>query len=457
MTPPPATTRKLSRALVLSLAALLLLGLIFGWSIYNQRQADKIIAAKLAAIRAQGFPTTGAELDAWYPEPLVQDNAALVFNTAFAQVIGLPPSTPWFDSQSSSNILSRTNPIPTVARAQLATLLSSNQAPLKLLHEGALLPSSRYPVNLSAGFNISLTHLTELRDAVRLLTYESLDHALENRTAASLESLIVSLRVGHSLSNEPSLISSLTQCSAYGQTVSAAENILNRSKFDLSTVKPLQEELLRAERSLHLHRAFAGERANGLDAFGNSVFIFAGANNSHGVTPRPSFGDTLTAAVYDALLKDSDLRAYLEVMDLYVSACTNEVSRLNPALKAAGAEFDKKLTQQKTWRMLLTGMLLPSLERAGERHVTTIARLRLTSLALSLQSGPLPESLSVDVPLDPFDAKPLRYRRTETGFQIWSIGPDCIDQGGLIKPRNATNDAYDLVFTVEKPSPPANP
>ncbi|MEI2727116.1 MAG: hypothetical protein V9H26_27560 [Verrucomicrobiota bacterium] len=57
------------------------------------------------------------------------------------------------------------------------------------------------------------------------------------------------------------------------------------------------------------------------------------------------------------------------------------------------------------------------------------------------------------VPADPFTGEPLRYRRTDKGFVIYSVDRDGLDNGGLEKPLKAkfsdpTN--YDLTFTVER-------
>jgi hypothetical protein len=64
-----------------------------------------------------------------------------------------------------------------------------------------------------------------------------------------------------------------------------------------------------------------------------------------------------------------------------------------------------------------------------------------TAIALRLyrkEHGRYPENLSAlvprylpSVPADPFDGKPLRYRREGTGFRLWSIGPDRKDDGGV--------------------------
>ena len=57
------------------------------------------------------------------------------------------------------------------------------------------------------------------------------------------------------------------------------------------------------------------------------------------------------------------------------------------------------------------------------------------------------------MPADPFTGEPLRYRRTDIGFVIYSVDRDGLDNGGLEKPLKAkfsdpTN--YDLTFTVER-------
>jgi hypothetical protein len=68
-------------------------------------------------------------------------------------------------------------------------------------------------------------------------------------------------------------------------------------------------------------------------------------------------------------------------------------------------------------------------------------RLLLTAIALErfrVRRGAYPESLDLlipellsSVPLDFMDGQPLRYRRTEDGhFLLYSIGVDCIDDGG---------------------------
>jgi hypothetical protein len=89
-----------------------------------------------------------------------------------------------------------------------------------------------------------------------------------------------------------------------------------------------------------------------------------------------------------------------------------------------------------------------------------------TALAIEryrLKYGRLPDSLDrlvgefIDkVPLDPFDGKPMRYRKLEGdgGYTLYIIGEDGVDDGGLGRKQMAEKtgekhpESYDWPFTV---------
>ena len=69
-----------------------------------------------------------------------------------------------------------------------------------------------------------------------------------------------------------------------------------------------------------------------------------------------------------------------------------------------------------------------------------------------LDHGALPESLDVltpkyieAVPVDPFDGHTIRYRLTDTGFMVYSVGDNRVDDGGVDDMRTG-----DVVFTVKR-------
>ncbi len=110
-----------------------------------------------------------------------------------------------------------------------------------------------------------------------------------------------------------------------------------------------------------------------------------------------------------------------------------------------------------------SSMILPAVANAIVRDATTLSRIRLAQTALAIeryraQHNRPPENL-MDLtpaflsilPIDSFTGEPLRYRRMDNGFVIYSVGRDGFDNGGLEMPLNAkSNDIgnYDLTFTV---------
>jgi hypothetical protein len=49
-------------------------------------------------------------------------------------------------------------------------------------------------------------------------------------------------------------------------------------------------------------------------------------------------------------------------------------------------------------------------------------------------------------PIDPFDGKPMRYKLTEPGYIVYSIGEDGTDEGGL---EMGGGTPHDRPFIVE--------
>ena len=90
-------------------------------------------------------------------------------------------------------------------------------------------------------------------------------------------------------------------------------------------------------------------------------------------------------------------------------------------------------------------------------------RLALTALAVESfrnETRRLPEYLEElapkyfeEVPEDPFTGSELKYRRTEKGYVVYSVGPDRQDNGGLEKAdkkQSGDKRSYDITFTVER-------
>jgi hypothetical protein len=105
-------------------------------------------------------------------------------------------------------------------------------------------------------------------------------------------------------------------------------------------------------------------------------------------------------------------------------------------------------------------LMMPMMGRFGEGSWRNQAYLRCAIVALAVERyrlvhGTWPDSLTSlvpeflsKVPLDPYDAKPLRYRRLEEGVVIYSVGPDEEDNSGKIDRQNPTKAGTDLGFQL---------
>ena len=59
--------------------------------------------------------------------------------------------------------------------------------------------------------------------------------------------------------------------------------------------------------------------------------------------------------------------------------------------------------------------------------------------------GPLLPKCLAAIPIDPFSNQPLVYRRSDTGYLLYSVGPDGEDNGGHFGSWSDTNSrGYDL-------------
>ena len=89
-------------------------------------------------------------------------------------------------------------------------------------------------------------------------------------------------------------------------------------------------------------------------------------------------------------------------------------------------------------------------------NIRYAANLEVAQTAIAAQkykknTGSLPKNLTdltpkylKELPIDPFDGKPLRYKKSEKGFTIYSIGENKIDEGGLKGKRSAGDITFQI-------------
>jgi hypothetical protein len=412
---------------------------------------------RLDAVRAAGYPVTFAELDAWYKDVPYGENAAEYVLDAIACLQTLEKERqqqlPWFNRDKMP---ARTEPLSDATVVGIVELLEKNQEALEYLHRAGVLQRSRYPIDLTKGHATLLPHLSDLRSMVRLLCLEAILHAERHEQVAAAKALVSALGVANTEAATPVLISQMVRQSGQGIALVALERLLNRTDFDEEHLAGLYETVATAYDPNAIARGFVGERC--------MVIAVLGDPRSTGLSFEPivaSEGPSLLQlhAARAVGLTDRLLAQYIAYVDRSLEAL-----KLPPhkRLKAVGP-LEREHSEMREAHPDLT-WTMPTLARFLRNDLAHMTKLEVAGVALAIEryrlaNDQLPDQLTdllpqflQSVPLDPYDGHPLRYRRLDPGFVVYSIGKDGIDDGGKEQPkkrRGQDEPNYDITFIVE--------
>ena len=326
------------------------------------------------------------------------------------------------------------------------------------------LPASRYPVDCTRLMNTPLPHLSRLKNLAQLYQYAAFLAMQSGRLDRASSNIVTKLALARTLDNEPCLISQLVRLKMIKMAFATLERRANTGALSATEVTNLTAAFAKA-RTTHLAtHALIGERAMTIPYFRMTRAEAARLKTrKDGDEPR---NDSPLAYDGPAILKligyyELDFGSYLAGMSKGI-----EIAGRTPPANLAASRYFAHAGEESTKRhRAVSGRLLSAYTGVAARGNEAIAwqRLAVTALAIEQfrnQNGRLPEKLLELRPQfrfkeaeDPFAGNALRYRRTETGYVLYSVGGDGRDDGGLVESeRKESSDgkSYDLSFTVER-------
>jgi hypothetical protein len=446
------TTPRKHRRLRVSHVLIILLLVCVGFYVYYRLNLKSELRARIDAIRAAGYPVTCAELDKWYTIPGNAENAAYTITDAFSYL------KQWDKDESKplpvigkAKLPPRTEPLPNEMKTLIAQYVDDNNEALKLLHAAASIQHSRYPIDLSAGFETNVHNLSELRGAVFLLKLEAILHADNGDSESAVRATKSCFGVARSLAKEPVMVSQLVCSSCQNVAVTIIEYCINRTELSDEQLVELIECVNNAEAICDMSCALVGERC--------MVISFFKAPES--VNPDLIIGIPFRPILklYKAVgLADADEIIYLDLMEGYVKSAQLPPHQRQEAIKA----IDAKLKSTSQIHILLH-TFTPSISRINSIELRNIAQLRTARVGIAIEryrltAGRLPDTLADlvptylnVVPTDPVDGKNLRYKKLKAGFAVYSIGEDLSDDGGKeMERRTKESPNWDVTFIVER-------
>jgi hypothetical protein len=461
--------------------AFILLGLVALYFVYHL-VLSLVIQERINSIRRAGFPATCAELDKWYVQPPAGQNAADIYAEAFTHFetwtnkltkSSIPADFVTNDCHSPPKVKHdllpvvgmaelppRTEPLPAGMQQLVAEYLSDNSEALRLLHRAGSMKSCRYPIDLTKGIEGALGPLSSLRQAERLLYLETILNSDRQQPQEAVESVIASLGVSRSLNQEPRLISYFVQLACQVMSLDGLERVLNRVPLTDEQLAKLAVAIEESENQRALTRALVGERCCGDDLFQRLRSGKIPLNDIDSLLDEETFWIRPLLPLYKgASLLDLDEIAFLDIMDQFVKTAQLPL----PESVAAASTVGDKVNHLPRWHALsrmLTGALDGTIKHTGRYD----AKIRDTQAAIAVEryrvaNGRLPDRLGdlvptflSDVPADPFDGRPLRYKTLAKGYVVYSVGEDREDNGGTEKNSNGSmyGKGTDITFTVER-------
>jgi hypothetical protein len=432
--PRPRRRRWLRRIVVILLLALIGLGVR---SYYSHRKTVTGLEAALAELDREEPGWRLKDIEAARAVVPDSENGALcVAETSKL----LPPKWP---SEELDRQFSDVPPPEQLGPADYADLckeLDALRPAMEEAHKLAMRPNGRYKVTyLRNTFNTLLKDQAELRRVAKLLTYDALRQAQAGDLKAALASCRATLNAGRSVGDEPFMVSLILRTACVSAACQTAERVLAQGE-------PAPDDLLALQRLLRheaahpaLWIATRGERALMQEMFDalecGDVRMSQLAEHDH--TP-PSWQERY----FGWHLQDhfrSEHPVYLSMMTRRVAEVQLPPHEQGPTEQAFAAEAPALPKEA-----VLTRLFLPAVEKVGSVERRRLANVHCLGVAVAAECyrrehGAWPESLEklvpsqlAEVPLDPYDGEPLRYRRLADGVVVYCVGDDGADDDGTL-------------------------
>lgn len=420
------------------------------------------VEAELEAVKAARLPLTLAELDDWGPLVPDDQNASLVIQKAMWKARGLPPTPRGVAGAGKLEWPQPLQSLPPAQQARVTAWVTTNREALILLETAAAMPNCRHHVFWGQTWPSAAMWQTFGRIGTfsEVLPYDALLRCDADDVPGALQCVHTMLGLAHALSQDPLLAAQTHRRNFLAAAVRVTERILNRHALTADQLQLLRRRFREAELATPnaLARAFVGERCLFLAedrALGRQSPFLASA---------PSGLPKLQAEAVEFIgeasgFRDYGRRQYLVAIRACITNATHLAAGASPDLYTASDASASRVrpigrTQVAAMEFYWKRFLLLELEG--------MARLRLVQTALALEESrsrhgsPLPDALGNlrdlegETGRDPFLAGPLHYVRLQSGYLLYSVGQDRLDDLGNDPGPNSRppTERRDIAFRV---------
>lgn len=423
-----ATQKRRFWWLLLGTSLFCLLSVVAGGWLWNFQQTRRVRAI-LENAKSRGEPIATTELNEFYRQPKLEDDASPLW------IEGMKPLTQAGHSSDAGAVplLAEHSIHLWMTQEPLRELLGGEKiyldkyaTSLEKFHQAAAKGgAARLPVDFTPGAATLLPYTQATREAARLLQLDIVIKSKQNDVRGMANSLRTLLVLSRCLENEPTTVSQLVAMAIDRLGDEALAATICQFEFLEDELNEFERIIRKRDERKRINRALAGERVLAITAFEN-----------------PSSLDSQAPKLF--VLK-SDLAIYLEHLEMLTAAAKLEFP---DAIAAAKAAQDQLATQTTGGLAMLTSRLAKTLDFDFKKNLfqTTahsIAKNSAATTAIAVErfrraTGRVPQSLAELVPTylpmepnDPFSGAVMKYRVSTAGVLIYSVGENLKDDLGV--------------------------
>ena len=448
---------------------------IVGWWFWNQQQGEAELAAVMAQWDREG-PWRWNDWLASRPHPSDEDNGAMIID----QMAQLKQKNP--ETDLSTYLLADQEYYPqhllhadqlSEYRARLARW--KDALALFPAYASKLLAVWTIPANVSP-YAVLLPSLQHSRGLHNLLSDQFQVHLHDGKLKEACQQIELGLLLTRNMDHQPMLISRLVNVAMVSQYCSWTQRLLALSEPDEALLAKLQAELHRFDEQQSWKKTLLVE-AGGMDQMirelqqgVTDVSRLWGGGGRSGSWWQDQWERVQGFFLNRGLLT---ARQHAECMKYMLAGYHQSLQPWSVQLTFWKKVSETIKEERAAGKRRLTQMILPAMEKIIIAEMQMIAAVRAAQVGLAAERFRLVEKrwpvsqlelvgrFLDAVQLDPFDDKPLRFKRTDDGLIIYSIGRNEIDNEGavlpIVEPYQQPLDVGIRLWDVDKRRQPALP
>ncbi|MCC6234603.1 MAG: hypothetical protein IT580_18315 [Verrucomicrobiales bacterium] len=368
---------------------------------------------------------------------------------------------------------------PGAPEADVLAALAVFEPEFRAIHEGLMLPESRFPLRYEDGYRTLLPHLAVLSRLTLGFTLRASARLAAGDAEGAFADTLDAFGLGESLASEPFQLSQWTRTTALNRAMGMLWEGQVRHAWTESHLAAFQSRLSAIETTSAMRLSFGMERTLAWQWVERVAGSFAERRRLVGLS-GDLFGSFLDLQD-DPSLVPALLFAPRGWLYANAAATAQAFAELEstPATELPGLrERWRPLAGRNSVRLLFHRRYFSGEHgsKQAENLVRALAcdhriRLAMTACALEryrLRHRDYPDALEALVPdllaalpQDEVAGRPLRYQREANGtFRLWAVGDDGRDEGGLLSHRQEDSGravAVDWVWRWPESGSPTRP